>query len=108
MVKSGNLLSAIAASPDEVLEVLASTRDVKIERIVSTGQASPPGFWYDQEWLEWIFLIAGSAGLMIEGETEARLLKAGDYIEVPAHVRHRVEWTDVQQPTVWLAVHVRD
>lgn len=108
MVKSGNILSSVAASPDELLEVLASTRDVKIERIVSTGQASPPGFWYDQEWVEWIFLIAGSAALLIEGETEARLLKAGDYIELPAHVRHRVEWTDAVQPTVWLAVHVRD
>jgi cupin 2 domain-containing protein len=108
MAKSGNLLSPVSASGNEVFDLLASTGNVRIERIVSTGQASPEGFWYDQEWTEWVFLIAGSAGLLIEGEAEARVLKPGDYLELSARVRHRVKWTDAQQPTVWLAVHISD
>ena len=84
---------------------LAEIPGGKIERIVSTGQASPPGYWYDQDETEWVFLIAGSAGLLIEGEGAARVLGAGDFVEIPAHVRHRVEWTDARKPTIWLAVH---
>jgi cupin 2 domain-containing protein len=78
---------------------------VRIERIVSTGQASPPGFWYDQPWTEWVLLLAGAAGLLFEDEPTPRPLKAGDYLLIPAGQRHRVEWTDATQPTVWLAVH---
>ncbi|HEY6434435.1 MAG TPA: cupin domain-containing protein, partial [Acetobacteraceae bacterium] len=74
-------------------------------RIVSTGQASPPGFWYDQDWDEWVVLLAGSAGLQIEHEPAVRALHQGDYVAIPAHIRHRVEWTAPDQPTIWLAVH---
>src|SRR5215204_3145177 len=73
--------------------------------IVSTGQASPPGFWYDQPLDEWIVVLAGSAGLLVEGEDGPRTLRAGDHVHLPAHCRHRVEWTDAARPTVWLAVH---
>jgi cupin 2 domain-containing protein len=79
----------------------------RIERIVSTGQASPPGFWYDQEQAEWVLLLSGSAGLLIEGEDAPRVLGPGDYVEIPARKKHRVEWTDPKEPTVWLAVHAR-
>lgn len=78
---------------------------VRIERIVSTGQASPPGFWYDQPHDEWVILLKGAAGLAIEGEEERRL-KPGDYVLLPAHKRHRVTFTAVDEPTVWLAVHI--
>jgi cupin 2 domain-containing protein len=78
---------------------------VRIERIVSTGQASPPGFWYDQPWTEWVLLLAGAAGLLFEGAPAPGQLKAGDYLLIPAGQRHWVEWTDATQPTVWLAVH---
>lgn len=91
----------------EETAVLAALPGVRIERIVSTGQASPPGFWYDQAWMEWVILLAGSAGLLIEGEDAPRILMPGDYLEIPPHVRHRVEWTDARRPTVWLAVHAR-
>ena len=76
------------------------------QRIVSTGQASAPGFWYNQDRTEWVFLIAGSAALLIEGESEPRILRPGGYVEFPAHMRHRVEWTDADQPTVRLALHL--
>ena len=77
---------------------------LRIERIVSTGQASPPGFWYDQEHDEWVILLSGGAGLAIDGAAE--MSSPGDYVFLPAHTRHRVTWTDARVPTVWLAVHV--
>ena len=108
MIRSGNLLADLPDRlPAEQIFTLAKSHGAKIERIVSTGQASPPGFWYDQNETEWVFLIAGSAGLLIEGERFPRRLGPGDFVEIPAHVRHRVEWTDAGQATVWLAVHFK-
>jgi cupin 2 domain-containing protein len=108
LIRSGNLLADL---PDrltaEQILILAQSHGARIERIVSTGQASPPGFWYDQNETEWVFLIAGSAGLLIEGERCPRLLGPGAFVEIPAHVRHRVEWTDADKPTIWLAVHFK-
>lgn len=92
---------------DEQTTELMATRDVKIERIVSHGQASPPGFWYDQDRPEWVILLTGSAGLLFEGEIQPRTLRPGDYLHIPAHARHRVAWTDAAHATVWLAVHHR-
>ena len=92
---------------DEELRDLLRTRAVRIERIVSTGQASPPGFWYDQELSEWVLLLSGAALLRFENEAEARRLDAGAFVEIPAHARHRVEWTSTSPPAVWLVVHYR-
>ena len=108
MLRSGNIFASLAASPDrEETSLLAEFPGARVERIVSNGQASPPGFWYDQNWTEWVIVLAGSAGLLIEGEEAPRVLRAGDYLEIPANVRHRVEWTEAGAPTVWLAVHAR-
>ena len=108
MSSPANLLTEIPpALTQERVTVLVGTPEVRIERIVSTGQASPPGFWYDQEWAEWVVVLAGSAGLRLEGEASVRHLSPGDHVIIPAHVRHRVEWTDAERPTVWLAVHYR-
>jgi cupin 2 domain-containing protein len=102
----GNLfLDVPRDAPDEQVMVLLSAPNVRIERIVSAGQASPPGFWYDQDWDECVILLAGSAGLLVEGEAEPRHLEPGDYLHLPAHRRHRIEWTDADRATVWLAVH---
>jgi len=89
----------------EHFTVLVETQDVRIERIVSNGQASPPGFWYDQPRAEWVAVLAGSAGLRFEGEADVRILRVGDHLLIPARARHRVEWTDAEQATIWLAVH---
>jgi len=78
---------------------------VRLVRIVSTGQASPEGEWYDQPDWEWVALLKGAAGLRIEGEAEVRALAPGDFVHIPAHTRHRVEWTAADEPTVWLALH---
>jgi len=101
-----NLFADLPAKADEeVLDDLLKRPGVRIERIVSTGQASPPGFWYDQDWDEWVVVLAGSAGLAIEGHAEITL-GPGDTVNLPAHTRHRVAWTDADEPTVWLAVHI--
>lgn len=96
-----------AGLPGEVIESLLSANGVRIERIVSHGQASPEGFWYDQEEHEWVLLLKGSAGLQVEGENSLRELGAGDYLLLPAHLRHRVAWTDASEETIWLAVFYR-
>src|SRR5271156_5462099 len=108
MIRNGNMFADLPAPAlDEAIIVLAEWPGARIERIVSTGQASPPGFWYDQDQTEWVVVLAGSAGLLVEGEAGPRVLGPGDYVEIPPHVRHRVEWTAADPPTVWLAVYAR-
>ena len=99
-----NLLADLPAdSAAEQFSELLSRPGLRIERIVSTGQASAPGFWYDQPQGEWVLLHQGEARLAFEDEPAARLLRAGDCLDIAPHRRHRVESTAV--PTVWLAVH---
>ena len=93
------------AHAGEVVEALLSQPGLRIERIVSHGQASPPGFWYDAPQGEWVLLVSGAALLRFADEAEPRRLGPGDFIDIAAHRRHRVEWTDPARPTVWLAVH---
>ena len=105
-VTAGNLFADLpSAAHAEQISALLSTPQVRIERIVSHGQASPQDFWYDQPRAEWVLVVAGSAGLLIEGEAAPRALSAGDYVHLPAHTKHRVAWTDAREPTIWLAVH---
>jgi cupin 2 domain-containing protein len=105
-IESGNLLADIPVTlPAEQFTPLLTAPNVRIERIVSRGHASPQGFWYDQPQAEWVIVLAGAAEVQFEGEPSARRLKRGDYLHIPAHARHRVQWTDANEPTVWLAVH---
>ena len=106
-MRQGNLFADLptASAAEEVFDTLLDRPGLRIEHIVSTGQASPEGFWYDQPEDEWVVLLAGSAGLRFEDEEDARTLQPGDWVLIPAHARHRVEWTDPTAPTVWLAVH---
>jgi cupin 2 domain-containing protein len=89
----------------EAFEDILTRPGVRIERIVSTGQCSPDGYWYDQPHGEWVVVLAGSAGLAFHDEPEVRVMHAGDFVDIPPHRRHRVVWTDGDAPTVWLAVH---
>ena len=89
---------------EEWVEALVADGGVRIERIVSRGHASPEGFWYDQEQSEWVMVLAGSAGVAFEGREEVVSLSPGDCLEIPAHTRHRVAWTDASRETIWLAV----
>jgi cupin 2 domain-containing protein len=101
----GRLLSGLpdGADGEEFLPLVANGA-TRIERIVSTGQASPPGFWYDQDDDEFVLLVAGRAVLAIAGQGEPLVLEPGDWANFPAHCRHRVEWTSAEPPTIWLAV----
>jgi cupin 2 domain-containing protein len=105
-VSAGNLYEDVPErlAQEQGLELLA-TESLRIERIVSTGQASPAEFWYEQERPEWVLVLRGSALLKFADEPHARKLGPGDYLHIPARARHHVEWTDEAQPTVWLAIH---
>jgi cupin 2 domain-containing protein len=106
MIRSGNIFDDLEATQAaEQFRELLTTPGVRVERIVSLGQATPEGKWLDQDRPEFVLLLAGSAALLFEGESAPRVLRPGDYVEIPAHWRHRVAWTDRAQPTVWLALH---
>lgn len=106
-ISKNNLFADIPTSLEqEWFHTLWSNATVKIERIVSKGQFSPPGFWYDQDWDEWVVLLKGSAALQFEGDSEEMALGPGDAVLIPAGVRHRVTRTDDKTETVWLAVHM--
>lgn len=93
------------ALPEERCEVLAGSGRVRIERIVSRGHATAPGFWYDQDRPEWVMVLRGRARITFEGRADPVAMAAGDWLLIPAHARHRVVWTDPDRETVWLAVH---
>jgi cupin 2 domain-containing protein len=100
-----NLLRDLpAAAADEIADTLVGGPPVRIERIVSHGHQSPEGFWYDQNEAEFVVVLAGAARLRFADEAAARTLRPGDWLHIPAHRRHQVEWTDPARPTVWLAV----
>ncbi len=101
----GNLFGQLEESASEVFETILETKHLRLERIVSSGQSIPAGEWYDQDNDEWVVLLKGSAGLLFEDGKEVIVMKPGDYIYIPAHKRHRVEWTDTSQKTIWLALH---
>lgn len=105
---SANLFDGLppAPQPEELFETLCARPGVRIERILSTGQRSPPGFWYDQPGDEWVALLSGSATLRFADEASGRELRPGDWVFIAAHRHHRVECTDATTPSVWLAVHL--
>ena len=94
-----------AEFPNELVEQVAGTPAVRIDRIVSQGHASPPGFWYDQDEHEWVMVLSGQAQIKLEGKNMPIHLLPGDTLHLPAHTKHRVESTDPLQPTIWLAVY---
>jgi cupin 2 domain-containing protein len=104
MPSTFNLLTDLPTSlPQELIQTILERPNLRIERIVSQGHASPEGFWYDQSENELVVLFQGAARLRFEDE--AVEMKPGSFIDIPAHRRHRVEWTSPEQQTVWLAVH---
>ncbi len=92
---------------EESFENILTTKDFDLERILSFGQASPPGFWYEQSQDEWILLLQGAARLAFKGKTEPVSLQPGDYLLIPAGKKHRVDWTKPQTTTMWLALHFK-
>jgi len=91
--------------PNELFTTLLQNPQIKIERIVSKGQCDAKDEWYDQATDEWVILLQGAAILEFTDPNELKNLKSGDYLFIPAHRKHRVEWTHLEQESIWLAIH---
>lgn len=104
MIKPRNIYDSPNSSViDEYYENIVNG-DVRIERIISTGQTTPDDKWYDQETDEWVILLEGNAIILFEDSVEISLQK-GDYILIKAHEKHRVTYTSTEPECIWLAVH---
>ena len=105
MTISTNLFADLPSHlPTELFTTLLEAPNVRIERTVSYGHASPEVFWYDQDQHEWVLVLKGAARLRFEGDGQPAEMKAGDFMNIPAHKKHRVEWTTPDEPTIWLVV----
>ncbi len=106
---AGNLWKNLPAElPQELSTDILRAGDVRVERIVSRGHSSPPGFWCDQDEHEWVLLLTGHARLEFADQSTLIELRPGDFINLPAHAKHRVAWTDPDQDSVWLVIFYRD
>ncbi|WP_437221846.1 cupin domain-containing protein [Planctomicrobium sp. SH661] len=101
-----NLFNGLPSQlPEELFTVLIENQNVRIERIVSMGHSSPDGFWYDQDEHEWVIVLKGEAKLAFDNG-EVISMKTGDHLLIPAHRKHRVEWTSANESTIWLGVFI--
>jgi cupin 2 domain-containing protein len=91
---------------DEVFELLCKNENLQIKRIISTGQATPDGEWYDQQENEWVILLQGTATIEFENDRLEELI-AGDYLYLPSSTKHRVSFTSQEPPCIWLAVYFK-
>jgi cupin 2 domain-containing protein len=108
-METGNLFGEVPAQlPEELFQILVVGEGTRIERIVSKGHVSPPGYWYEQPENEWVMVVKGEAKLRFEKDDRMVHLVAGDYVNIEAHERHRVEWTREDVETVWLAVFYQE
>lgn len=100
-----NIFDCIPENLDaEVFERLIDGDAIRIERIISKGHSSPESGWYDQDKNEWLIVLKGEA-LLLFADGKSIHMKAGDFLNIPAHKKHRVDWTDPETETIWLAVH---
>jgi cupin 2 domain-containing protein len=103
---SGNLFDKLPEQlPEEIFETILQQDRLLIERIVSQGHVTPINKWYDQENDEWILLLQGGARILLQNNRQPFILRPGDYLFLPAHTKHRVEWTEPNKKTIWLAIH---
>ncbi|MFO7524558.1 MAG: cupin domain-containing protein [Ignavibacteriaceae bacterium] len=103
-MKQSNILGNIpSAIKNEISEIILNSKHIRIERIISNGQVSPENFWYDQDENEWVMVLNGKAKLKFEND-EILELETGDYVNIPAHKKHKVIWTNTNEETIWLAV----
>jgi len=105
-IKFGNMYSKIPSIKDkEIFQTILKNKKLKIERIVSQGQTTEKGKWLKSKRNEWVMVLKGAGKLRFQKENRLISLKAGDYILIPAKTSHRVEWTSLEEKTIWLAVH---
>jgi cupin 2 domain-containing protein len=111
-LQTGNLFSGEAGlnghrepNGGEQIDMLVKGQRLNVERIVSMGHTSPPGFWYDDARAEWVVLLSGAAVLEFEDDGTLHDMRPGDYVLIAPHCRHRVAWTHEEQPSTWLAIY---
>jgi cupin 2 domain-containing protein len=105
-IEKSNLFAHEPVRPlEEFMQTLLKTGGFRLERIVSNGSRTPEGDWYDQDTDEWVVVLKGKARLRFEHPDSEIELLPGDFVNIAAHRRHRVEWTDPREPTIWLAIH---
>ena len=92
---------------EEIIEKILENKNLKLERIITNGQITPPGEWYNQENDEWVLLLKGSALILFE-DFETKTLNSGDYILIPKFYKHRVQWVDPHNECIWIALHFKD
>lgn len=101
---TGNIFDALPAEvSNEIFEDIVRTAHVRIERIISQGHSSPEVGWYDQDENEWVMVLEGAGSILFEDGRQV-VLNKGDYLNIPAHCKHKVLWTDKERVTIWLAV----
>ena len=106
-ITNGNIFANIPRQlPEELFESILKRAHVRIERIISRGHVTPANHWYDQDVDEWVMLVQGQARIVYEEGNETIHLTAGDFLLIPAHTRHRVDWTVPDLDTIWLAIHL--
>ena len=104
-MKPVNIFSDIPQHlPNEIFQTIINTSSCKIERIISKSHSSPKDFWYNQDQNEWVIILKGQAQIEFEKDKKVVKMKTGDYINLPAHCKHRVKWTHPEKETIWLAV----
>ena len=105
-INSGNLFSNIPRHMgDEIFDTILAFDGCEIKRIISKGHQSPPDYWYDQERNEWVMVLKGAAALKFKNGDNVVEMMPGSYVHIPAHCKHKVEWTDPDVETIWLAVY---
>jgi len=103
-METGNIYKQVPDNlSEEISELLVQSKNVKIERIISRGHKSPDSGWYDQDQNEWVVVLKGSASISFENETGVDL-REGDYIDISAHIKHKVTSTSAITETIWLAI----
>ena len=104
-ISISNIFELVPADiSDELFENILTGENIRIERIVSKGHASPKSGWYDQDEHEWVIVLKGEAKIEIENQVTVHLM-SGSYLNIPAHTRHKVSWTEPDTETIWLAVY---
>ena len=83
----------------EIVEILKENENVKIEKIISTGQTTD---WMKQEQEEFVMLIQGQA--IIEYKNKKQELRAGDTIIIKKNEKHRVAYTSENPCCIWICV----
>ncbi len=104
-MKNKNVFNGIPAEiPEEIVQEIFKAQKIRIERIISKGHTSPKDYWYDQDENEWVMVLRGRARLEFSDDRTLLELKEGDYLNIPSHKKHRIEWTEPENETIWLAV----